>query len=204
MITAWHSIPEERIRCRSMDVSQVERGKPLHSGPEEGRFCALPSDEGVGMRVSPKLRRLAVAVLVTSLAAAVSFAPAASAATYARVWTLTSPSTSPPARAGHAMAYDPVSKQVLVFGGYDDPGYRNDTWTWDGSTWTKQAPATSPAPRAGSGIAFDRVTRQLVMFGGFSGSGYLGDTWTWDGSISSWTRRNTPTRPPKVSGPMLF
>jgi hypothetical protein len=156
------------------------------------------------VRVSPKLRRLAVAILGTSLAAAVSFAPAASAATHARVWTLTSPASSPPARAGHAMAYDPVRKQALVFGGYDDAGYLNDTWTWDGSTWTKQAPATSPAPRAGSGIAFDRVTRQLVMFGGFTGSGYLGDTWTWDGSTSSWTRRNTATRPPKVSGPMLF
>ena len=80
------------------------------------------------MRVSSKLRRLAVAVVATSFAAAVSFAPAAGAAPHARVWTLTAPSTSPPARAGHAMAYDPVSKQVLVFGGYDDAAYRNDTW----------------------------------------------------------------------------
>ena len=102
------------------------------------------------------------------------------------------------------MAYDAVGKHVLVFGGYDDVGYRNDTWTWDGNTWTQQAPATSPAPRAGPGIAFDRVTRQLVMFGGYTGSAYLGDTWTWDGSTSEWTHRTTATKPPRVSGPMLF
>jgi Kelch motif protein/galactose oxidase-like protein len=150
------------------------------------------------------IRRLLVAAFACSLAAAATFVSAAGAATDARVWTLVSPPVSPPARAGHSMAYDPVGKQVLVFGGYDDVGYLNDTWTWNEVTWTQQAPATSPAPRAGAGIAFDRVTHQLVMFGGFTGSGYLGDTWTWDGSTSSWTRRTTATRPPKVSGPMLF
>jgi hypothetical protein len=150
------------------------------------------------------IRRLSAAAFATSLATALTFASTAGAATDSRMWTLASPATSPPARAGHAMAYDPVRQQVLVFGGYDDAGYRNDTWTWNGSTWTHQAPATSPAPRAGPGIAFDQVTHQLVMFGGYTGSSYLGDTWTWDGSTYSWTRRNTATRPPKVSGPMLF
>lgn len=156
------------------------------------------------MIIGAAFRRSVLVFWVTSLAMATALAPTAGAATRARQWTNVFPPTSPPARAGHAMAYDPVGGKVLVFGGYDDTGYRNDTWTWDGVTWTEEAPATSPAPRAGPGIAYDRVSRQLVMFGGFTGSGYLGDTWTWDGATSSWTRRNTATRPPKVSGPMLF
>ena len=55
-------------------------------------------------------------VRVIALAAAVTFAPVAGAATDAHLWTLASPPSSPPARAGHAMAYDPVGKQVLAFG----------------------------------------------------------------------------------------
>jgi len=156
------------------------------------------------MMVALSGRRLGIATLIASVVAALSFAPAGGAATRARQWTDLAPPSSPPARAGQAMAYDPVSATVLVFGGYDNTGYRSDTWTWDGVTWTQQFPASSPAPRAGPGIAYDHLTRQLVMFGGFSGSSYLGDTWTWDGSTSSWTRRNTATRPPKVSNPQVF
>jgi hypothetical protein len=156
------------------------------------------------LSLGSRIRRLSVGAFATSIAAAMTFPSAAGAATDARVWTVASPPTFPPARAGHAMAYDPVAKQAMVFGGYDDAGYLNDTWTWDGITWTQQTPATSPAPRAGPGIAFDQVTHQLVMFGGYTGFGYLGDTWTWDGSTSEWTRLTTATRPPKVSGPMLF
>lgn len=59
----------------------------------------------------------------------------------------------PPARAGHAMVFDPRSQQVAVVAGTDveprarqlrqqDPG-RSDTWWFDGSGWT-QMPGASP------------------------------------------------------------
>ena len=35
------------------------------------------------------------------------------------------------------MTYDATSKKVLLFGGFSDSGYLNDTWTFDGATWTK-------------------------------------------------------------------
>jgi hypothetical protein len=154
--------------------------------------------------VVPAICRRSIAAIIVAVGLVPTVVGAAPGSAAARGWTLLAPPSSPPPRAGHVMAFDPVARDVVLFGGYDDTSYLNDTWTWDGSTWTRQVPSASPSPRAGAGIAFDRTTRQLVMFGGFSGSGYLGDTWTWDGSTSSWTRRTTTTRPPKVSGPMLF
>jgi uncharacterized protein (TIGR03437 family) len=47
-------------------------------------------------------------------------------------WTQESPETSPPARALHAMAYDSLHDQVVLFGGQGE-GLNNtfqDTWTW--------------------------------------------------------------------------
>src|SRR5712691_2660606 len=49
-------------------------------------------------------------------------------------WMKLRPAASPPARAAQAMAYDRAARDVVVFGGYDAIGYRNDTWTWDGAT----------------------------------------------------------------------
>jgi hypothetical protein len=50
-------------------------------------------------------------------------------------WSLLSPATSPPARAGAFMAFDSVTNTVVLFGGRDavwNP--LNDTWIWNGST----------------------------------------------------------------------
>src|SRR2546428_3142550 len=120
------------------------------------------------------------------------------------VWTRLSPVSTGGARAGHVMAFDPVSGFVVMFGGYDANGYRGDTELWDGTTWVERIPDDGPTPRAAPGMAYDRVTRQLVLFGGFDGTVHLGDTWTYDGSTLTWTHRTTATMPPCVSGPMLF
>jgi len=48
-------------------------------------------------------------------------------------WTQKSPQTSPPAREGHAMAYDIARGRVVLFGGLDAKmNTLNDTWLWDG------------------------------------------------------------------------
>ena len=36
------------------------------------------------------------------------------------------------------MAYDPVSKKVVLFGGAGQTVDLNDTWTFDGTNWTQQ------------------------------------------------------------------
>jgi hypothetical protein len=122
-------------------------------------------------------------------------------------WTKLSPATSPSPRSGHAMAYDPVSKKIVLFGGIGTT-YLDDTWTYDGSTWTKQRTPVAPSVRTGSVMWFDKLTQKLVMFGGYNGehnkSGFLQDTWLWDGATSTWTQATMKSSPPRATGAMLF
>jgi len=131
-----------------------------------------------------------------------AFAPAAEAQSV--TWKQLFPRRVPSARAFSAMAYDPVSKKMVLFGGWDGTAHLNDTWTFDGTTWTRRKTAASPSGRAGAAMAFDRKTRKLVLFGGFDGAKYLGDTWLWDGAASHWTKAHPKTSPPGLTGPMLF
>ncbi len=121
-------------------------------------------------------------------------------------WVRITTAVSPTARSGMAMAYDPISKEVVLFGGFSASGYLDDTWTFDGKTrsWTQQHPATAPPVRTAGNMAYDAVSHQLVLFGGYNGSTYLGDTWTWDGASSTWTQQNPAHPPVAVTGPSLF
>ncbi|MEP7346602.1 MAG: kelch repeat-containing protein, partial [Gemmatimonadaceae bacterium] len=52
--------------------------------------------------------------------------------------------TAPPHRRHHAIAYDPASKRVLVYGGQHLVSNSNapmldDLWSWDGQRWTRVA-----------------------------------------------------------------
>src|SRR4051812_24542884 len=113
-------------------------------------------------------------------------------------WTQKFPATSPPARELHAMAYDSVNQQVVLFGGLDNLGYRNDTWVWDGTTWTKKNPATSPPVQGFHSMAYDKARQQIVLGGGIgsaSGTGISNDTWVWDGT--NWSHKTPATNPPE-------
>jgi|HubBroStandDraft_3_1064219.scaffolds.fasta_scaffold21836_1 hypothetical protein len=122
-------------------------------------------------------------------------------------WKKLSPSASPSARFGQAMAYDPVSKKIVLFGGIGTT-YLNDTWTFDGTTWTKQQPSVAPPVRTGSAMWFDKKTQKLVMFGGYNGghsnTAFLRDTWLWDGATSTWTQAKLKSSPPRATGPVMF
>ena len=100
--------------------------------------------------------------------------------TAAATWTEQAPATSPPARAGEAMAYDAATGTVVLFGGEGLHGASGETWTWDGTTWTRQAPAASPPARFLAAMAYDAATSTTVLFGGLSNSSTLfRDTWVW-------------------------
>lgn len=108
-------------------------------------------------------------------------------------WVQLSPTTSPPARQGAAMAYDPATGQLILFGGRSS-GALNDTWNWTGSNWVLLTPTTSPSPRVGPSMAYDSSTGQLILFGGNSKAGLLNDTWNWTGN--TWTQLSPNTSPP--------
>jgi hypothetical protein len=81
---------------------------------------------------------------------------------------------------GFALADDPASHQVVLFGGVGD--YDN-TWLWDGSTWTLAHPVVSPAGRFGASAAYDPETKTVLLFGGRIEPGTpVHDTWAWNGT----------------------
>lgn len=117
-------------------------------------------------------------------------------------WAQASPVTAPPARAYHALAYDPARRVTLLFGGYAGEtacpplGYCNDLWAWDGSTWAQVSPATAPSARIGHALAYDSTRGVIILFGGYDSSGaLLNDTWEWNGS--TWVQANPALQPPR-------
>jgi hypothetical protein len=115
-----------------------------------------------------------------------------------QTWTQLSPATSPSPRWA-TLAYDALTKTVVLFGGANGGGdccniYYNDTWTWNGVTWTQQSPANSPPPRTAHSMAYDRSLLQVVVTGGYSIPGQgLNDEWAWNGK--TWTQLNLPNSP---------
>ena len=99
-------------------------------------------------------------------------------------------------RRGHAMAYDPLSRGVVLFGGTSgdakDPEPRS-LWTWDGTRW-RCLSSDGPPGRDAPELAFDAHRNRLVLFGGRTRVAdrqfkVLTDTWEWDGT--RWALVNT-------------
>lgn len=108
--------------------------------------------------------------------------------------------TAPPGlvpRGGAAMAYDPVSHRIVLFGGAG-PGWPplRDTWLFDGNQWTPGPPTPSTmAARTGAQMVFDPDIGKVVLFGG-SGAKAYGETWAYDGAINRWKRLFPAATPP--------
>ncbi len=118
-------------------------------------------------------------------------------------WTNVTRPSSPPARAGHGLAYDPVARKVVLFGGTSESGYGSgilygDTWLRDASVgeWTRAAISSpSPVHRSAVAMAYDASAGAIVLFGGLSTSD-LNDTWWYRASDNSWTLVGSPLSPP--------
>jgi N-acetylneuraminic acid mutarotase len=117
----------------------------------------------------------------------------------ANTWTDLKPDGSvPSARKAAAMAYDPVSGRVILFGGYDGSSVLDDTWAYDpaANTWTEVDPAGAiPIPRANHRMVYDEATGQVILFGGYDGQNDLYDTWAYDPATITWTDLD-PLGPP--------
>lgn len=131
--------------------------------------------------------------------------------TWARLHPPTSPSRS---LGGYAIAYDPASTQLILFGNYFHLGAsprsvraRSETWDWNGSTWVQLHPKTSPRPLAGSAMAYDAQLHELILFGGGKilpmHPGNSSSTWAWNGR--AWTLLQVRRHPPGLSeAPMSY
>jgi hypothetical protein len=110
--------------------------------------------------------------------------------TSVQVDTATPGAAQPTRRLGSSLAKDSSGK-LLLFGGRDAGGYRNDFYTFTGSNWTLRT-GTGPGARAFASMATD-TSGQVILFGGYDGVTYLGDTWKW--YASAWTPVSTLAQP---------
>ncbi|HLQ38766.1 MAG TPA: kelch repeat-containing protein [Planctomycetota bacterium] len=110
-------------------------------------------------------------------------------------WNRIMTTTSPPARTGHALAYDSARRRIVLFGG-EQSIISNfaDTWEFDGTNWAQMQVATSPPARLGHALAYDQARARTVLFGGNGSPARLADTWEYDGT--NWTPIATTTSPP--------
>jgi N-acetylneuraminic acid mutarotase len=53
----------------------------------------------------------------------------------AKTWTRLSPIRSPYVRENAMLAWDPVTNEMVLFGGFAYGFYRSDLWAWNGQTW---------------------------------------------------------------------
>jgi len=90
---------------------------------------------------------------------------------------LTSPS-EPPGRANAALSFNPMSGQILMFGGQNDKGKSlyNDTWLLNDTTWSEVKSGLQPPGRWGHVVFFDPSRGKFMLFGGF-GRSALNDMW---------------------------
>jgi hypothetical protein len=106
--------------------------------------------------------------------------------TGAPAWSQLNPTAAGPYRSSHSAIYDPISNELVIFGGDSQLA---KTFTDDhvlilthangmssGATWTQ----AGPAPRYRSSAIYDSVTDQMIVFGGEQGgtAGALNDVWS--------------------------
>ncbi len=113
-------------------------------------------------------------------------------------WT-TQASSPPPPRYLHAMAFDSIRNETVLFSGYGGAfpyDTLGDTWIWNGTRWMQRT-GTQPPGRISSAMAFDVARGKVVLFGGSD----IADTWTWDGA--GWSAQSPALSPPGRSGHAL-
>ena len=118
-----------------------------------------------------------------------------------------------PPRTNASMVNDSADGYLLVFGGYHDGSYLNQTWTGVEMpqavytqyqvSWTSVTPRVSPSGRDLGSMTYDWTAREVVLFGGFNGTSALGDTWIY--SAGFWTEVRTPVHPsPRYAASMAY
>lgn len=121
-------------------------------------------------------------------------------ASLAASWSSAEQGSPPSSRSGHAMAgmlAGPAGQDALflAFGGADQAGPSNDTFTYDGGGWGKVLTTLAPSAREGHAIVADLQREVFVLFGGFAGGVPQNDLWEFDPSAGEWDLIQPPTLP---------
>jgi hypothetical protein len=98
-------------------------------------------------------------------------------------WTNLGSTGSPPGRQFHSAIVDAANDRMIVFGGRDALGYRNDVWErtlGPSGAWSLLLPhslVTGPSPRDAHTAAYDPVGHRMIVFGGRGAAGGVDDVW---------------------------
>ncbi len=96
----------------------------------------------------------------------------------------------PDSRRFSSLVYDATLKKTVLFGGYNELDFINDTWLWNGSTWT-QVKNHLPQLKSSATMWYDSTLKKTVLYGGLgrddknSRAERYADMWSFDGS--GWT-----------------
>jgi len=117
----------------------------------------------------------------------------------AKKWEQVEVAKQPPARANSRLAYDPIRKLTLLFGGDQLDQLVADTWAFDSAkeTWTELKAELSPSPRAGHALLWLPKAKKILLLGGFtytSTTDYVAslykplpfEAWTFDPATNKW------------------
>jgi N-acetylneuraminic acid mutarotase len=115
------------------------------------------------------------------------------------VWEKVDALNAPSPRRSHAMAYDPATDAVVLFGGFGNGTHFGDTWILNmtDNSWMRKNPIVSPTPRAATTLVYDNVNSRLLMFGGF-GFGHSivsNDTWAYSTAENAWSNLDSKNPP---------
>jgi hypothetical protein len=97
---------------------------------------------------------------------------------------------APPARRFSSMVYDAQLKKSVLFGGFDDTNYLNETWLWDGTSWNRVT-NHPPTARSNASMWYDPTLKKTVVYGGVGRittvdkTTRYADMWSFDGT--GWT-----------------
>ncbi|HEV2166804.1 MAG TPA: kelch repeat-containing protein [Thermoplasmata archaeon] len=149
-----------------------------------------------------------VAVAENLTSAGTFFAPLETWTFESGRWTELAPSSSPPARLGASLVFDPQVGGLVLFGGLGPLGFLSDTWSYTGGTWTNITASSGAAPpgRASGSFVWDPEDSEGVLYGGIgqNGSdwsiGATGMTPTWLFGASGWSEVKQATA--TVPGPL--
>ncbi|MFT3692693.1 MAG: DUF4215 domain-containing protein [Kofleriaceae bacterium] len=101
-------------------------------------------------------------------------------------WRQNMTTANPSARSEMAMAFDPHTFDIVLFGGTSNGTFLDETWRWAGGSWMQAITSSNPSARAGAGMAYDARLQKVVLFGGLTATGESNETWTWDDA--AWVR----------------
>lgn len=121
-------------------------------------------------------------------------------------WTELTGPIAPPPRSSGAMAYDPVTGGLLLFGGSasgTDSLLLGDTWLLLGNTWQPLSPTNAPTARWAHAMVYDQAAGRVVLYGGRDVSGLaVDDTWVWNGS--DWAQLPTSGPPARCCHDLAY